>query len=214
MGPPTNVDGENGRHVGILWGSVSFNGAADKRRRRVAVGAIAPSAIAGFNGAADKRRRRGVSSSTVTLTFRQLQWGRRQTSTERPRIGAAWSGVPVGFNGAADKRRRRDSKGIKVRAWQRSLQWGRRQTSTESGSDCRSACLRPLASMGPPTNVDGERAAARCVDALDIASMGPPTNVDGETRARRSSRVGAWGFNGAADKRRRRGTESMADRRS
>jgi len=35
--------------------------------------------------------------------------------------------------------------------------------------------------------------------------MGPPTNVDGERCPRWTSRADAFRFNGAADKRRRRG---------
>src|SRR5690242_3106601 len=74
-------------------------------------------------------------------------------------------GKPVGsslkphgrFNGAVDERRRRGCAGGEVRLG------------------------RLDASMGPSTNVDGERRANRRDDAGPIsASMGPSTNVDGE----------------------------------
>jgi len=79
-----------------------------------------------------------------------LQWGRRQTSTERtdpePETAidmelqwrSCWS-----FNGAADKRRRRESL-----VGYHGIAHGR-----FNGAADKRKCL---ASMGPPTNVDGE----------------------------------------------------------
>jgi len=84
-----------------------FNGAADKRRRRGGGGGGAIAGTSGFNGAADKRRRRAAMCTARTTGLSWLQWGRRQTSTER-------------------------SRAHRWRWW------------------------RWAASMGPPTNVDGE----------------------------------------------------------
>jgi len=59
MGPPTNVDGE-----------ASGERRGERRDAR-------------FNGAADKRRRRVPGQATRLRITDVLQWGRRQTSTER-----------------------------------------------------------------------------------------------------------------------------------
>jgi len=84
------------------------------------------------------------------------------------------------------------------------LQWGRRQTSTES-RHVRVGCPERIgASMGPPTNVDGELDRLMKGGAMNFASMGPPTNVDGESLVLLVYLVFPLCFNGAADKRRRR----------
>jgi len=86
----------------------------------------------------------------------RLQWGRRQTSTERTRCALVSTRPTRRFNGAADKRRRRVGK-----------------AAVGLGTSI-------LASMGPPTNVDGEEALGDGAEDRSVASMGPPTNVDGE----------------------------------
>jgi len=121
----------------------------------------------------------GAESSTA-FAIVELQWGRRQTSTERRRGRIASAVIGGGFNGAADKRRRRDP------------------------SIAPSTAIRTAASMGPPTNVDGENQQPNHLTQERYASMGPPTNVDGETALSLSRRARGYGFNGAADKRRRR----------
>jgi len=70
------------------------------------------------------------------------------------------------------------------------LQWGRRQTSTESAEFIDDRRQQRHASMGPPTNVDGEYTQPGVLDDSIPASMGPPTNVDGEKRSRRGQAVG------------------------
>jgi len=85
------------------------------------------------------------------------------------------------FNGAVDKRRRRDPTRPRSSLEISVLQWGRRQASTESGDRAGVLVPQAPASMGPSTSVDGEVS-----DQLAIAG-----------RSRR--------FNGAVDKRRRRG---------
>jgi len=108
MGPPTNVDGETATRETRRCRPPSFNGAADKRRRR--------------DG--DRRGRRCVVC--------RLQWGRRQTSTERnmncPDYGRgdtlASMGPPTNVDG--------EIPGERAEAViEKLLQWGRRQTSTE-----------------------------------------------------------------------------------
>jgi len=71
----------------------------------------------------------------VWIATSELQWGRRQTSTERVA-------------------RKRDVAPDTV------LQWGRRQTSTERTISLSLLLCACVASMGPPTNVDGEPLAA------------------------------------------------------
>jgi len=132
MGPPTNVDGERSDVPSWLVRARSFNGAADKRRRRASGGGGGGVERECFNGAADKRRRRGVPRMRLVLWLPSLQWGRRQTSTERASWSSELAHPPV------------------------TLQWGRRQTSTERYELCRVPGHRIRASMGPPTNVDGE----------------------------------------------------------
>src|ERR1700733_1075462 len=84
------------------------------------------------------------------------------------------------FNGAVDERRRRAlgldglPGGVKL------LQWSRRRTSTESRRRQPARRYRPVASMEPSTNVDGEECARADGRGADAASMEPSTNVDGE----------------------------------
>jgi len=109
-----------------------------------------------------------------------LQWGRRQTSTERAYVslGAlsktyASMGPPTNVDGE-DPLRWKTPRRIFV------LQWGRRQTSTERHHDTWRCGIGRGASMGPPTNVDGEAVMDQPGPVFPCASMGPPTNVDGE----------------------------------
>jgi len=132
MGPPTNVDGEDDC---------------------VILGQLNDTASMGPPTNVDGEHR---TSATPGIGWILLQWGRRQTSTERWRTSPAigWSGCR--FNGAADKRRRRGQEAEDLRL------------------------LFVGASMGPPTNVDGERHRLGAGRGVIGASMGPPTNVDGE----------------------------------
>jgi len=61
----------------------------------------------------------------------QLQWGRRQASTESSTCGVACGMRYFCFNGAVDKRRRRDTGNSLTHGMEHALQWGRRQASTE-----------------------------------------------------------------------------------
>jgi len=84
MGPPTNVDGERGDIASQLESAFCFNGAADKRRRRAAV---THGEHVGLLAASMGPPTNVDGESTVDTDTRVgdwwLQWGRRQTSTER-----------------------------------------------------------------------------------------------------------------------------------
>jgi len=90
-------------------------------------------------------------------TYAVLQWGRRQTSTERVDLATAREHVLDASMGPPTN------------------------VDGEALDPAREQQLSQLASMGPPTNVDGEGIRTRRLAARPHASMGPPTNVDGET---------------------------------
>ena len=132
MGPTTNVDGDEevcdaANHELVASMGPPTNVDGDKLAGRSTRGAMES-----FNGAADERRRRPGGSPRA---------GRRARC----------------FNGAADERRRRRVRGQGVRCAERRLQWGRRRTSTETRLWGDYASLGWYASMGPPTNVDGDQ---------------------------------------------------------
>jgi len=184
-----------------------FNGAVDKRRRRDDQGPRVSLAPERFNGAVDKRRRRATARTGAAARVRQLQWGRRQASTESP-----------GARQAQDHRADRASMGpstsvdgevgglVQGRTGSARLQWGRRQASTERDRLAPGLHRVRSASMGPSTSVDGEpRGPQARYQERRAASMGPSTSVDGESTAAVSHGCILSCFNGAVDKRRRRG---------
>jgi len=206
MGPPTNVDGELSRVPLSRVPLSSFNGAADKRRRR---GDTGPACAARY-GAASMGPPTNVDgeleSASLESASLELQWGRRQTSTERLRVRGgqrghrrASMGPPTnvdgepclsltapwavsGFNGAADKRRRRGARRARRGEPGEQLQWGRRQTSTERRNPMGAAWSSALLQWGRR-----QTSTERC----------PHFSV--------RRRIAC--FNGAADKRRRRDSE-------
>src|SRR3954465_14224214 len=73
-----------------------------------------------------------------------------------------------------------------------SLQWGRRPTSTAT-ADKGDRVPIPFtgASMGPSTNIDGDRVrTTRWTAWSSGASMGPSTNIDGDAAHRQTARRG------------------------
>ncbi len=146
----------------------SFNGAADSRRRRRPAARRDPSPACRFNGAADSRRRRREAGRVRGQAGKELQWGRRLSSTET-RTSTENESMDPRFNGAADSRRRRRSIRPSM-ATRRSRFNGaadsrrrrrdgaadsrrrRRRITSELGADAAPP------SMGPPTLVDGDRA--------------------------------------------------------
>src|SRR5882672_8367549 len=84
------------------------------------------------------------------------------------------------FNGAADSRRRRLASFPRGGGGAMPLQWGRRLSSTETRGVVAEHGHERIASMGPPTLVDGDLELGEAGPARQGASMGPPTLVDGD----------------------------------
>ena len=206
MGPSTDVDGEPAAAIAAPAPRPRFNGAVDRRRRRGSARSARrdADALASMGPSTDVDGE--VESAACRQSSRSLQWGRRQTSTERrverrpPRESVRASmGPSTDVDGEPAPSSRGRRRAI-------ALQWGRRQTSTESTRrPSRTRHARRVASMGPSTDVDGEleRVGAPGVRA-------PRFNGAVDRRRRRAAgRVAALAsarsrFNGAVDRRRRR----------
>jgi len=182
----------------------SFNGAVDKRRRRVAAAATIAERRARFNGAVDKRRRRDAPTS-AELHRLHASMGPSTSVDGEPQPTTSGTSRSFCFNGAVDKRRRRVGCGV----------GGALPVGGFNGAVDKRRRRGPLhkirwhprgrASMGPSTSVDGEH-VARVGGARRgaRASMGPSTSVDGERAIHRLDLAPPPRFNGAVDKRRRR----------
>ena len=164
MGPPTNVDGDDT----LLWLTDEDASVLQWGRRRTSTETGSLPVRRPVSSALQWGRRRTSTETErelgVSLDESKLQWGRRRTSTETSSSNAS-------------------------RCSSAKLQWGRRRTSTET-SRRRGRSARPCSFNGA---ADERRRRQSVADdakiVLNEASMGPPTNVDGDSTGHFSNNI-------------------------